>query len=134
MAVAPSPTPARDIAAANSSGPASWKGSGASGSRSSCAQSRGGGAGGGGYNSRPMVAPLQPDPEKLAAIRAALPATGAGIYLNTGTSGPLPAATVSAMRELEDWEERVGRGGPAGWGGLLERMGGWRRGVAGRPP
>src|SRR3990172_1994926 len=75
-----------------------------------------------GYHSRPMVAPLQPDPEKLAAIRAALPATVAGIYLNTGTSGPLPAATVSAMRELEDWEERVGRADPAGWDAFLERM------------
>src|SRR3990172_7593899 len=75
-----------------------------------------------GYHSRPMVAPLQPDPEKLAAIRAALPATGAGIYLNTGTSGPLPAATVRAMRELEDWEERVGRADPAGWDAFLERM------------
>src|SRR3990170_5381922 len=75
-----------------------------------------------GYHSRPMVAPLQPDPEKLAALRAALPATGAGIYLNTGTSGPLPAATVSAMRELEDWEERVGRADPAGWDAFLERM------------
>src|SRR3989304_4847920 len=71
-----------------------------------------------GYHSRPMGAPLHPHPEKLAAIRAALPATGAGIYLNTGTSGPLPAATVRAMRELEDWEERGGGGGPAGWGGL----------------
>lgn len=69
-----------------------------------------------------MVAPLQPDPEKLAAIRVALPATGAGIYLNTGTSGPLPAATVRAMRELEDWEERVGRADPAGWDAFLERM------------
>src|SRR3990172_6792302 len=84
-----------------------------------------------GYHSRPMVAPLQPDPEKLAAIRAALPATGAGIYLNTGTSGPLPAATVSAMRELEDWEERGGGGGPAGRGGLPRRPGRWRGGGGG---
>ena len=31
--------------------------------------------------------------ERLAEVRAALPALGAGIYLNTGTSGPLPAET-----------------------------------------
>lgn len=69
-----------------------------------------------------MVAPFQPDPEKLAAIREALPATGAGIYLNTGSAGPLPGETVRAMREIEDWELRVGRGDPAGWEAFLERM------------
>src|SRR5688572_26965317 len=51
----------------------------------------------------------QPDAEKLAALRAGLPATGAGIYLDTATRGPLPAETAAAMREAEDWELRVGR-------------------------
>ena len=56
-----------------------------------------------------MTERLAPDAEKLAALRAALPATGAGIYLDTATRGPLPAETAAAMREAEDWELRVGR-------------------------
>ncbi len=57
-----------------------------------------------------MVAPFQPDPEKIAAIREALPATGAGIYLNTGTAGPIPVETARVMRDTEERELRVGRG------------------------
>lgn len=56
-----------------------------------------------------MVSPFLPDDEKLAAVRAALPATGAGIYLNTGTCGPLPAETAAAMAELAEYELRIGR-------------------------
>jgi L-cysteine/cystine lyase len=63
-----------------------------------------------------------PDDEKLAAVREALPATGAGIYLNTGSAGPLPAETVRAMREIEDWELRVGRASPDDWDTVFERM------------
>jgi selenocysteine lyase/cysteine desulfurase len=46
---------------------------------------------------------------KLRQLRELLPATGAGIYLDTATRGPLPAETAAAMREAEDWEVRVGR-------------------------
>jgi selenocysteine lyase/cysteine desulfurase len=46
---------------------------------------------------------------KLRELRELLPATGAGIYLDTATRGPLPAETAAAMREAEDWELRVGR-------------------------
>ena len=53
-----------------------------------------------------------PEEEKLAAVRALLPATGAGIYLNTGTAGPLPSETAAAMRELAEWEVRTGRAHP----------------------
>ncbi len=56
-----------------------------------------------------MVAPFQPDPDKVATIRAALPATGAGIYLDTATAGPLSLDGLQAMRELLSYEERVGR-------------------------
>jgi L-cysteine/cystine lyase len=56
-----------------------------------------------------MVAPFLPDEEKVAAIRDALPATGAGIYLDTATAGPLPMETHRAMQEWADWEVRVGR-------------------------
>ena len=51
-----------------------------------------------------------PDDEKLAAVRAALPAVEAGIYLNAGSVGPLPAETAKAMADLEAWELRTGRG------------------------
>lgn len=59
-----------------------------------------------------MVDPFQPDDEKLAAIRELLPATSAGIYLDTATAGPFPAETARALAEADDWELRVGRVGP----------------------
>lgn len=60
-----------------------------------------------------MVSPFPPDDRRVDAIRAALPATAAGIYLNTGTAGPLPAETAAAMTEASDWELRTGRGAAA---------------------
>jgi len=56
-----------------------------------------------------VVAPFLPDAEKLAAIREALPALSAGIYLNAGSAGPLPAETAAAMAEMADRERDVGR-------------------------
>jgi selenocysteine lyase/cysteine desulfurase len=38
-----------------------------------------------------------------------IPATSAGIYLDTAYRGPLPAETAAAMRDADDWELRVGR-------------------------
>lgn len=49
------------------------------------------------------------DDAKVATLREQLPATGAGIYLDTATRGPLPAEVAAAMREADDWELRVGR-------------------------
>ena len=77
-----------------------------------------------------MVAPFLPDDEKLAAVREALPALGAGIYLNTGSVGPLPAETAAAMAELVDYELRIGRSHPDYWEGFLERMAEARASVA----
>ena len=54
-----------------------------------------------------------PDEEKLRAVRDLLPATAAGIYLNTADAGPLPAETALAMTEAADWELRTGRAHPA---------------------
>lgn len=56
-----------------------------------------------------MVALLPPDADRLAAVRAALPALEAGIYLNTGSVGPLPAETHAAMNELSTYELTTGR-------------------------
>lgn len=77
-----------------------------------------------------MVAPFLPDDEKLAAIREALPALGAGIYLNTGSVGPLPAETAAAMAELVDYELKVGRAHPADFERFLERLDEARAAVA----
>ena len=49
------------------------------------------------------------DEAHLRPFRELLPATGAGIYLDSAYRGPLPAETHAAMREAEDWELRVGR-------------------------
>jgi selenocysteine lyase/cysteine desulfurase len=49
------------------------------------------------------------DDAKVAALRELIPATGAGIYLDTAYRGPLPAETAAAMRDADDWELRVGR-------------------------
>ena len=69
-----------------------------------------------------MVSPFLPDADKVAEVRAALPAVGAGIYLNTGSVGPLPAETAKAMADLADWELRVGRAHPDYWTETLARM------------
>lgn len=49
------------------------------------------------------------DQAKVARLRELLPASGAGIYLDTAYRGPLPAETAAAMRDADDWELRVGR-------------------------
>jgi L-cysteine/cystine lyase len=77
-----------------------------------------------------VVAPFLPDAEKLAAVREALPALGAGIYLNTGSVGPLPSETAAAMAELVEYELRVGRGHPDDFERFLERMDEARAAVA----
>lgn len=58
-----------------------------------------------------VVAPFLPDAEKLAAVREGLPAVGAGIYLDTPLTGPLPAETARAMADIESWELGTGRAG-----------------------
>jgi L-cysteine/cystine lyase len=68
-----------------------------------------------------MVTPFLPDDEKIPAIREALPATAAGIYLNTGSAGPLPRETGHAMAEAEAWELRTGRADRNFWQDALER-------------
>ena len=77
-----------------------------------------------------MVAPFPPASDKLEAVRAALPALAAGIYLNTGSVGPLPAETAAAMTEVANWERDVGRADPASFDDLLDRMAEARAGVA----
>ena len=52
-----------------------------------------------------------PDAEKVAAVREALPAVAAGIYLNTPVAGPIPAESAAAMAEIADWELTTGRAG-----------------------
>ena len=71
-----------------------------------------------------------PDAEKLAAVRAALPSLGAGIYLNTGSAGPIPAESAAAVEELTAYELRTGRAHPDYFDGYLERMAEARAGVA----
>ena len=74
--------------------------------------------------------PFLPDDEKLAEVRGALPALAAGIYLNTGSVGPLPAESAAAMAELVEYELRIGRSHPDYWEGFLERMAEARASVA----
>jgi L-cysteine/cystine lyase len=77
-----------------------------------------------------MVGPFLPDDDKLPAIREALPSTAAGIYLNTGTCGPLPRETVRAMAELEGIELRTGRADVGYWKDSTERMNEARAAIA----
>jgi L-cysteine/cystine lyase len=77
-----------------------------------------------------VVAPFPPGSEKLEQVRSALPALAAGIYLNTGSVGPLPAETAAAMAEVAVWERDVGRGHPDSFPDLLARMAEARAGVA----
>ena len=71
-----------------------------------------------------------PDSEKIAAIRQMLPATGAGIYLNAGTCGPLPAETMRAMDEQAASELAVGRAKIDQFVAFMDRMAEARASVA----
>ncbi|HYH93704.1 MAG TPA: aminotransferase class V-fold PLP-dependent enzyme [Candidatus Saccharimonadales bacterium] len=77
-----------------------------------------------------MVAPEIPGTDRLAAVRAALPALAAGIYLNTGSVGPMPAETAAAMTELERYELTTGRSHPDYFLELVQRMAEARAAVA----
>jgi len=68
------------------------------------------------------VSTLSAEADKLAGLRQALPALSAGVYLNAGTCGPLPAETAAAMAEIADWELRLGRASPATHFDILQRM------------
>jgi L-cysteine/cystine lyase len=77
-----------------------------------------------------VVTPFLPDDQKIPALREALPSTAAGIYLNTGTAGPLPRETAHAMAEAEAWELRTGRADIHHYQDSLERMAEARAAVA----
>jgi L-cysteine/cystine lyase len=77
-----------------------------------------------------VVVPFLPDDEKLTAIREAIPALSAGIYLNTGSVGPLPAETAAAMSEMANRERDVGRAHPDDVPEMYARMAEARAGVA----
>lgn len=70
------------------------------------------------------------DADKLAAVRAALPALASGIHLNTGSVGPLPVEVAAAMAELEAYERDIGRAHTDYHLGSLERMAEARAAVA----
>ena len=71
-----------------------------------------------------------PDPEKLTAVREALPALSAGIYLNTGSVGPMPAETAAAMADIANYERDLWRAHPDYFLESLARMDEARAGVA----
>lgn len=63
-----------------------------------------------------------PEPERVAAVRELLPATRAGIYLNAGTCGPIPAESQRAMDEQTALELAIGRALAEQWEDALGRM------------
>jgi L-cysteine/cystine lyase len=69
-----------------------------------------------------MSMPTSSEGERLAALRAGLPATRAGIYLNTGTAGPIPAEAAAAMAEVAERELAVGRATRESYEELIARM------------
>jgi L-cysteine/cystine lyase len=79
---------------------------------------------------RAVSAPSSPDADRLASVRAALPALEAGIYLNTGSVGPLPAETAAAMDDMAEYELRTGRAHPDYYLETVQRMAEARAAVA----
>ena len=68
------------------------------------------------------MTPFLPDPEKVRAIRADLPATAAGIFMNAGTCGPIPLPAAEAAAAIAERELRVGRAHRDAYDELLVRM------------
>lgn len=56
-----------------------------------------------------MASGIESESDRVRRLRELIPATSAGIYLDTAYRGPLPAETAAAMRDADDWELRVGR-------------------------
>ncbi|HVA90356.1 MAG TPA: aminotransferase class V-fold PLP-dependent enzyme [Chloroflexota bacterium] len=54
-------------------------------------------------------------PQRLRAIREALPALAHGTYMNTGTAGPLPEAAADALQDAFAEEVARGRIGAGAW-------------------
>jgi len=77
-----------------------------------------------------VVSPFMADDAKHVAIRAALPSLAAGIQLNTGSVGPLPAEVAAVMADLAEYERTVGRSQPDYYLDSLERMDEARASVA----
>lgn len=77
-----------------------------------------------------VVSPFLPDDDKVDAVRRALPATGAGIYLNTGSCGPMPEETARAMAEATELDLRIGRAHAGHFEALVEWIDAARAGVA----
>jgi L-cysteine/cystine lyase len=77
-----------------------------------------------------VVAPEIPGTDRLTAVRASLPALSAGIYLNTGSVGPLPAETAAAMADLARYELETGRAHPDHFPEIQQRMAEARSAVA----
>ncbi|MBI2762394.1 MAG: aminotransferase class V-fold PLP-dependent enzyme [Chloroflexi bacterium] len=77
-----------------------------------------------------MVSPFMADTEKLAAVRMAMPSLAAGIQLNTGSVGPMPAEVAAVMTELAEYERTIGRSQFDYYLELLDRMQEARAGVA----
>ncbi len=50
-----------------------------------------------------------PEAERVRRLRDLIPATGAGIYLDTANRGPILAEAAAAMRDADEGELRVGR-------------------------
>lgn len=69
-----------------------------------------------------MVASPPSDPEKVLALRAELPATAAGIFMNAGTCGPIPTPSAHAAAEVAERELAVGRAHRDAYDELLIRM------------
>ena len=70
------------------------------------------------------------DQEKIAAIRAAMPAVEKCVYLNTGTNGPLPRVAYDALLEGATSDFEAGRVGMAKFEHMFATMRGVRAGVA----
>jgi selenocysteine lyase/cysteine desulfurase len=66
--------------------------------------------------------PFLPDDTKLDAIRELLPSVASGIRLDITVAGPLPAETDRAVRQSDEHQLRVGRGGPDRADDLMQRM------------
>lgn len=70
------------------------------------------------------------DQDKIAAIRAAMPAVEKCVYLNTGTNGPLPRVAYDALLDGATSDFEAGRVGMAKFEHMFATMRGARAGVA----